>query len=61
MGRIIKDKIWTMSRHIFLSADNSLHGFGRAVEKVAFYFKLKRQEKAVMVILLARSLILEMQ
>ena len=45
MGRIFKDKIWAMSRHIFFRAGNNLHGFGIAVEKVAFYFNRKGRRK----------------
>ena len=40
------------------SSDNTFHGNIRAVEKALFYFKLKKQLNAVMVILHAINLIL---
>ena len=42
------------------STDNTLHGSGRAVEKVAYYFKLKKLLKPVMVTLQVTCLDLKM-
>ena len=53
MGRVFNNKID--------NTDNTLHGSGRAVKKVAYYFRSKKYLMPVMVILHATSLVLKMQ
>ena len=42
------------------STSNTLHGSGRAVKKVAYYFRLKKDLRPVMVVLKATYLALKM-
>ena len=50
--------LWIDTR---LSTDNTLLGSGRAVEKVAYYFRSRKHLRLVMVILHATCLVLKTQ
>ena len=53
-----KFRLWIDTRS---STDNTLHDSGRTVEKVVYYFRLKRYLRPVMLILHAIYLALKMQ